>query len=391
VNKNRNKKYTVALLDDMLPPYRIPLYEYLNTVNSTFNLEIILSSLKQNDRSWSIDKNKLSSPIHILDGFYINIKTKFSRMGNYHLHINFGILNLLFKKNYDAVIISGYSSLTHQISIILCKILGIPVILWYRSFSESSSFLRKILNIYLYRLIKMPSYYVVPGTKSESYLVKVGISKNKISKIANTVDNNYFSTQYSKLLKNKKLKVKKRITILFVGRLMESKGIWELFNAMSLINSIDRTNKVELKIVGDGILSNQLKLWVDKHDLINIHFLGHLDKDDLCYEYFNADIFVLPSHYEPWGLVVNEAMIFHLPIIATNTIGAADEIIFNNKNGYLIEPKNSNLLASKLKALINDKSKRISMGKESAKIIKEIDHIKSGDIILETFYKIFSN
>ena len=386
-----DKKYKIALLDDMLPPYRLPLYEYLNTANPSIKLEIILSSLKQNDRSWSIDKNNLSSPIHILDGFYINIKTKFSRMGNYHLHINFSILKLLSKKKYDAVIISGYSSLTHQISIIVCKILRIPVILWYRSFSESSSFLRKILNIYLYRLIKMASYYVVPGAKSESYLANVGISKNKISKIANTVDNNYFDTQYSKMLNNKKLKVKKRITILFVGRLMESKGVWELLNAMTQINSIYSTNKVELKIVGDGTLSKQLKSWVSKHDLINIHFLGHLDKEDLCHEYFNTDIFVLPSHYEPWGLVVNEAMIFHLPIIATNTIGAADEIIFNDKNGYLIEPKNSNLLASKLKSLIDDKSKRISMGENSAKIIKEIDHIRSGDIILETFHKIFSN
>ena len=384
------KKYKVALLDDMLPPYRLPLYEYLNTTNPSINLEIILSSLKQNDRSWSVDKNKLSAPIHILDGFYINIKTKFSRMGNYHLHINFGILNLLLKKRFDAVIISGYSSLTHQISIIFCRMLGIPIILWYRSFSESPSFARKILNIYLYKLIKMATHYIVPGKKSERYLVNIGVPLNKISKIANTVDNKYFSSQYSKLLNNSNTIKNRCITILFVGRLMESKGVWELINAMNQINTIYSANKVELRIVGEGILSDQLKLWVDNHDINNIIFLGHLEKDELCNEYYKADIFVLPSHYEPWGLVVNEAMIFHLPIIATNTIGAADELIYNGINGYLIDPQNSKLLASKLISLIDDKLKRTSMGDESAKIIKKIDHKRSGDIIFETFDKIFS-
>lgn len=388
LNKNN---YKIAILDDMLPPYRIPLYNYLNNSEPSINIEVILSSLKQGDRSWDIKDEEINFPIKMIKGYYMSIRTKHSRMGVYHMHFNPGIIRLLMKKKYDAVIISGYSSLTHQIAIILCRVLKIPVILWYRSFSESQSTIRKIVNLYLYKLIKTASSYIVPGAKSESYLINMGVLKGSIYRIANPVDNNYYLSQFIKLSNKENVDNSKSIKILFVGRLMESKGVWELLYALEKLNSVYEDGKIELRIVGDGILSNQLKSWVANQNIQNIYFIGHLEKEDLCKEYYNADIFVLPSHYEPWGLVVNEAMIFHLPIIATNTIGAADEIIFNNKNGFLIEPKNTDMLFSAIRDLVDNKSIRKAMGNESAKMIKNINHKRSGDVILSTLNKILVN
>lgn len=375
-------KYRVAILDDMLPPYRIPLYNYINSSDDNIDLDVLLSSLKQKDRSWSIDCKRIKFNYFIFSGCNLNIKSRLIRTGFFNLHFNWGIIRRLLKVKYDIVIISGYSSFTHQLGIIFCHFLKIPVVLWYRSFNESKSIYRKILNIYIYNLIKLSNYYLVPGEKSKNYLTALNISSDLISIVSNPINNKQYLSHYNpKRIKVNSVNI---VNILFVGRFIECKGIWELVRAFRNLTLILGKENIKLHLVGDGELYLDIYKMINKEKLYNVQMYGFLQNEELYEQYNNADIFILPSYYETWGLVLNEAMNFRLPIIATNTIGAANEIIKNGINGILVDPKNVSHLSDAMLSLINDRSKRLSMGIESEKIIKNNGIDRSGKIFINT-------
>lgn len=124
---------------------------------------------------------------------------------------------------------------------------------------------------------------------------------------------------------------------LFVGRLSQEKNIEllvEIFN-----NSEDYT----LTIIGTGPLEEKLKM----KSKSNITFIGHIDNKNLKKYFLTNDIFILPSIAEPWGLVVEEALYFGMPIIVSKNCGAS-ELIKDGINGYVISIENSKNIKDKI-------------------------------------------
>jgi len=118
-------------------------------------------------------------------------------------------------------------------------------------------------------------------------------------------------------------------TFLYVGRLVKHKnveGLIQQFNA----NFSDK-NAV-LKIVGDG---EQMEYLFDKYNSEKVLFFGKKFNNELLAEFKSASCFVCPSSFEPWGLVVNEALSAGLPVIATKEVGACFDLIKGKKTGFI--------------------------------------------------------
>ena len=111
---------------------------------------------------------------------------------------------------------------------------------------------------------------------------------------------------------------------LYVGRLTQVK------NLDYLINKFNKHPELNLTIIGFGELECSLKAIAQP----NIKFLGAINNTDLPTHYQNADVFILPSASEPWGLVVEEALNNGTPVMVSNKVGCADEIV-NEKNGVI--------------------------------------------------------
>ena len=112
---------------------------------------------------------------------------------------------------------------------------------------------------------------------------------------------------------------------LYVGRLAACK------NLRFLIEVFNELPDYQLHIVGFGLLEDELK-GVSKE---NIHFLGAIDNKDLPPLYQRMDVFVLPSISEPWGLVVEEALNNGLPVLVSDRVGCAEEIVKERENGLV--------------------------------------------------------
>jgi len=115
---------------------------------------------------------------------------------------------------------------------------------------------------------------------------------------------------------------------LFVGRLIERKGLDVLLDAFT------RLDGGELHIAGDGPLRPTVEAAAARDP--RIHLIGHVAGEALVRAYREADVLVVPSLYEPWGLVVHEGLAYGLPVIATDQVGAADDLIQRDVNGYVV-------------------------------------------------------
>ena len=130
--------------------------------------------------------------------------------------------------------------------------------------------------------------------------------------------------------------------VLFVGRLTHQKGCEFLIQAIPYVS---RFFDVKLLVIGDGYQRNELESVVAKSGIASkVRFLGYLNDSDLNQLILSSDVMVVPSIYEPFGVVALEGMAAKLPIVASNIDGLA-EIIRHEENGILVFPKDSSSIA----------------------------------------------
>jgi glycosyltransferase involved in cell wall biosynthesis len=130
---------------------------------------------------------------------------------------------------------------------------------------------------------------------------------------------------------------------LFVGRFIERKGIETLLDAFRL------TGLGELHLVGDGPLQETISSAADDNPRIRLG--GHLSGPALSQAYAEADALIVPSLYEAWGLVVHEGLAHGLPVITTDQVGAADDLLDPGVNGYVVPAGSAPALAEAMRSL----------------------------------------
>ena len=281
------------------------------------------------------------------------------------------------KNNYKLLHLAGWGEFKLIIALILAKIFRVPATLESDTpYKEKNiSNLKSIKRALIYPIIlSLPDFYLPGGSSQKKHLIKHGISKEKIIKANMTVDIEkiiiYISSLNSKKINTIKSQFKvspNSKIILFVGRLEFNKGIDILINTF-----LDLNKEIEdliLIIVGEGSLNIDLKR--KYYEYQNIIFPGRLAENYLLDLYAIAYLFVLPSRFEPWGLVINEAMASSLPVITSSNVGCNDDLVEEGVNGYIVNTDKKNLLKDKMEIIIKNKYLQKSMAKESLKKIKK--------------------
>ena len=138
--------------------------------------------------------------------------------------------------------------------------------------------------------------------------------------------------------------------ILFVGRLTQQKGCEYLIQA---IPQISKQFNTKLVVVGDGSYREELESIAKASDGHKIRFTGFLPDNDLTELFLCADVLVIPSIYEPFGVVALEAMAAGLPIVASNVDGLG-EIVVHERNGILVYPKDTSSIAWGISRIFSD-------------------------------------
>lgn len=148
----------------------------------------------------------------------------------------------------------------------------------------------------------------------------------------------------------------------FVGKFTDFKGIDLLIKAARIVT--DEIPKIAFAFAGDGQLMPDMKKLKAELKLDNVHFLGHQTQIDVASLYNAADVSVVPSRIEPFGLVAIEALACGTPVVATRAGGLPDFV--NEEVGQLVEMENHEALADAIIEEIRNNTKQ-TKGKYAAK------------------------
>lgn len=265
--------------------------------------------------------------------------------------------------NYDIVIMNGYAGRVfrklYRLNNKYHRIIGLDSDTQLRI--PRNPIKRFVKWIYLNRIFKNKYYYgLAGGTGSHKELFRhYGMTDDRIFLMPMMVDNERFTYEDSK-------NGYRKFRFLYVGRIVEVKNISAMFEAFKKSFS-DRVD-VELQVVGKGDLLEQFKSEYGSVD--NIHFAGVKYGNDLVDEYYHASALILPSSYEPWGLVVNEALAAGLPVIVSNQVGAAHDLVEGRDTGFVFPYHDTDKLAEQMKLLVEDTSLYRRYSQNAANLMK---------------------
>ena len=278
------------------------------------------------------------------------------------------LLKGLSSRRYDAVILCGYFFLMNWFLPVISKFFKIPVI--FAGETVLFQGLKPAKRIFLKLFFNNIKAFLYIGTKSLEFYQHLRLPRERLFFLPYSVDNDFFISETERFWSEKE-RIKKDAgiacgmpVILYASKLIPRKRPQDLLYAFSQIEE-----KAALVFIGDGIMREELENYAHKNTIKNVYFLGFKNQSELPRYYALADIFVLPSAYEPWGLAVNEAMCAGLPIITTDKVAAAYDLVKDSENGFILKPGDIQGLKNRLLDLIQSEAKRKKMGIESLKII----------------------
>lgn len=265
----------------------------------------------------------------------------------------------------DIIIVGGYSTPTGMFSIIYMRSHGIPFILNSDGgMIKSDSFIKRAVKMFF---ISAASYWLSTGENCTKYLVHYGADKERIYRYPFTsIREKEIGgvTKERQQILRERLGIIEQNMILFVGSFIYRKGLDILLEACRNFE-----NTAVVLVGGDDI--SEFVSEKDTEYKCHIYIEGFKSEKEVKKYYQAADVFVLPTREDIWGLVVNEAMAAGLPVITTDQCGAGLEMVRNGENGYLIPADNADELTKRLKELLcNDKLMKY-MGDQNLKLIKK--------------------
>jgi glycosyltransferase involved in cell wall biosynthesis len=334
-------KKKLLIFHPFLASYRVDLYNFLS---NHFDLMVYLWYGKVKQSKLAFNLSEVNNMAHFNYKYVKNAKM----IGSRSIDLSFLKIILDFKPN---IILSHEFGINTIVSIFLKKFIGCSLFvtsddspIMAQSCTGIREKLRRICLIYIDGLIVINPEVIDILKKKYSkincnYLYLPIIQDDSIFK-AKLLDSIPLSL---KLVD--KMKLKKKKVILYVGRLEKVKSVDLLIRAFSLVVKNERN--VKLIIVGDGSQATVLHKLVDELFLDNnVEFCGKLSGKELYAWYNIAQLFVLPSQFEPFGAVINEALIAGCYTIVSDKVGA--KCLINKSNGAIFQSDNTVELSSLL-------------------------------------------
>jgi glycosyltransferase involved in cell wall biosynthesis len=256
-----------------------------------------------------------------------------------------------------------------------------PFIVDPKERSFLSNLFIKIHDITFGRLfLRYFDHFICLSNDEYKYLKKFGISEEKITIIPNAVPDIIWKKGYpDKIAKKFNINPQEWSSIvLSLGRITKRKGLQNLELAIKSLP----TTLFLLAGPDDGYLQ-QLQNFFKPY--VNVKFLGPIEREDTKDLYKLADIWVMPSLYEPFGVVLIEAMAKGLPVVSTNVGGPKN--IVKKEFGFLVDPTNQKEIMERIKFLAENPKVRKDMGEMAYLEAKKY----SWDIIFEKYIKVYQS
>lgn len=344
----------ILILGSFPAPYRVAVFKGLS---EEFDVDIFFATDKDENRNkdYFIKKDQFR---------YYVLKDKEDK-----LYFKKCIKNI---KSYDLVLAYDWYLFYSMKVELKCRLYNIPYII-----NCDGAFIDERSNIINKIKYKVKSYYIKNATKcfasgayAKKYFEYYGADSSNIS-IHNFTSLNEEDILDCPINENEKKNLREKLelsnkkTVLSIGQFIPRKGFDILLNVWSELD-----NDYQLVIIGGGDDKSSYLDIIEKKGLKSVKIIEFLPKEKILEYYKAADIFVLLTREDIWGLVINESMANGLPVITTNRCIAGLELIEDGVNGYILDLNNNKEIKNKIRLLLENSELYNNISKNNIKLIK---------------------
>jgi glycosyltransferase involved in cell wall biosynthesis len=349
---SENRKIKLALLTNMIPPYRLPLYSVLA---DQFDLLLLHGGKEANRDSWSSLEGALPNARVVRAWgwqFRYTKKVNGEAFDEKFIHVTPGFISHLLRFRPDAII-STEMGFRSMVALTYGTVFRKPVWIWWggtlhseRNIGLLRKALRKALTLWADR-------WVTYGQTSTEYLLRSGVKREQILQSQNAIDEERFKTRVEPAWV-----ILPRPVVLHVGQFIERKGVGSLLDAAASLQQ--HGCEFSLLLVGNGRDKEALERRARALGLKNVHFRPAQTPERMPSVYRSADLLVFPTLEDVWGLVANEAILSGIPVLCSKYAGCAPEL-FAPEN--IFSPEDLSEFSQKLGTAIAGRLSKADLGR----------------------------
>jgi glycosyltransferase involved in cell wall biosynthesis len=343
-------------------PYRAPLFD-LVAARPEIDLTVIYAAPTVARRTWRVE------PRHetvFLKGVRLPGLRGIFR---HDYPVTPGIHAALRDTDPQVVVVSGWSTFASQAAIGWCRAKGVPYVVLVEShdLGPRAGWRRAIKGAVVPRVLKPAAGLLAVGSLAQRSVVERGANPARVRVFANTVDVAAWEARAERLgerraeLRQALGAADEDVIVLSVGRLAPEKGL------ETLIRAAAGDERLLVVVAGSGPEREALERLASGLGA-RVQFLGEVEEERLAQAYVAADVFALLSLHEPWGVVVNEAAASGLPLVLSDRVGAAYDLLVEGENGFLVPAGDAQATTVALQRLADPELRR-RMGVRSRELV----------------------
>jgi glycosyltransferase involved in cell wall biosynthesis len=351
------RRTRICLLTEIPAPFRIPLFNALGA-EPGIDLDVLFLAHRDPKRPYADHVDEFAFEGHVLKGREVVWRGRW-------IVWNRRVGRVLANHRPDVVIAGGWNQPAFWRALLFTRLRRLPVVAWVESTDRDDRPGGRGFELAKRLFLRACSGFIVPGRASRSYLHGLGVLDDRIVHAPNAVDAVVFGERVAELKRDREA-LRRRLgldscTFLYIGRFDPEKGLDTLLEAFTTVPG-------QLVFIGSGTQRAMLEDAVRRSGRIRV--VDQLGRDELPAWYAAADVFVLPSRSEQWGMVLNEAAMSSLPIVATEAAGAAHELVEHGVSGFRVGVDDAAALGDALRRLAADPAFRERAGRRSRELVE---------------------
>lgn len=361
-------------------PYRAPLLDRIAALPE-IDLAVIYAAQTVAGRTWRV------APAHravYLRGLRL---PGAERLVRHDYPVTPGVVGALVRSRPDVVVVSGWSTFAAQAAIAWCGVKEVPYVLVVESHDEGPrpGWRRRVKGTVVPPVVQRAAGVLVTGTLARDSMIARGAAPERVHLFANTVDVEEFAMR-AEWLGERRLQLRadlgagdEDVVVLCVARLGPEKRLDVLVRAVAAAGD----PRLLFVVAGEGPERGYLERLAGELGA-RLRLLGDVDWDRIVELYVAADVFSLLSERETWAVVVNEAAACGLPLVLSDRVGAAHDLLRDGENGALVPSGDVDAAARAFRALAADPELRRAQGARSREVARDWGYGPSVDGFVES-------
>lgn len=378
------KPIKLAVLVSHPIQYFAPVYKKLSQ-NDDIDLTVIYQCRAGAEAYYDVDFSQtIKWDVSLLEGY----RSQFLSKKSVAQTLDFRIIKKLVFKRYNLLIVHGYNTPTKLLAIVIAKLMGTRILLRGDTRLEKHHASVASWKIRLKRIVfRLFDGFLTIGSLNQAYYLAHGVDMERIYFSPFSVNNATFALDKSEREKER-LSFREEIgvpesaiVILFASKLVKQKRPMDLIHAFSNLHT--KFPYAWVVIAGSGHEEPLLRQTCKAMGLNRVLFVGFQNQSQLPRLYAMADCFVFPSEAEAWGLSLNEVMSAGLPVIVSDEVGAAPDLVIDKGCGFVYSCGDITALSRAMDRLLSSRALREVMGERAKEIIQtwDVEHSAASMVV----------